>query len=88
MWIFQLFVLENLQLLIVNGYIASGLQGIVVMLLTFLCCLGRKCEIGKASRGYNDLERDNKSSQLIEENQYLFICYKLTVFMQVLPNFM
>lgn len=29
----------------VNGYIASGLQGIVVMLLTFLCWLGRKCEI-------------------------------------------
>lgn len=38
------FVLENLQLLIVNEYIASGLQGIVTVLLAFLGWLGIKCE--------------------------------------------
>lgn len=89
-WIFQLFVLENLQLLIVNGYIARGVTGNCGNAVNLFVLAWKKTRnfIDKASRGYNDLEGDSKSSQLIEVKQYLFICYKQTVFMQVRPNFM
>lgn len=68
--------------------IASGLQGIAVMLFTFLCWL--RCEILliklPETGGYSDLERGNKSSQLIEEKP-LFVHVLQTLFMQGLLSF-
>lgn len=89
MQVFQVLVLENLQLLVVNVCIVSGFQGVAVMLFTFLHWL--RCEILliklPETGGYSDLERDNKSSQLIEESHYLFMYYKQALFTQGLLNF-